>query len=49
MADLQQHPGRAIEDNIRGVPCLVEKRPAFYRLVGELAIAVGVLRGLGPE
>lgn len=50
IVDLVQHPARAMEDNILGVPCLVKKRPGLIRrLVGDLADTTRVLKVLGLE
>ena len=48
VVDLQQHPERAGEDEILGVPCLVKRRPGLVRrLVGDLADRDRVLLALG--
>ena len=48
VVDLQQHPHRAGEDNILGLPCLVKKRPGLIRrLVGDFADPKRVLQVLG--
>jgi circadian clock protein KaiB len=50
VVDLQQHPARAMEENILGIPCLVKKRPGLIRrLVGDLADTERVRKLLGIE
>lgn len=46
--DLHEHPERAAEDEILGIPCLVKRRPGLVRrLVGDLADQNKVLKALG--
>lgn len=46
--DAQQHPERAIQEELLGLPCLIKKRPGLVRrLVGDLSDRPRVLKALG--
>lgn len=48
VVDLHQHPERAEENGILGLPCLVKLRPGLVRrLVGDLTDRDRVLKALG--
>ncbi|MBC6988732.1 MULTISPECIES: circadian clock KaiB family protein [Hymenobacter] len=48
VVDLHQHPERASEDEVLGVPMLLKKRPGLVRrLVGDLSNRDRVLKALG--
>ncbi|MCI1189823.1 circadian clock KaiB family protein [Hymenobacter sp. DH14] len=48
VVDLLEHPERAQQDGILGVPCLVKLRPGLIRrLVGDLSQTDRVLKVLG--
>ena len=48
VVDLHQHPERAEENGILGLPCLVKLRPGLVRrLVGDLSDRDRVLKALG--
>lgn len=48
VVDVSQHPERAIEEQLLGLPCLLKKRPGLVRrLVGDLADEARVLKALG--
>jgi circadian clock protein KaiB len=45
--DVQQHPAKAVEEGLLGLPCLIKKRPGLVRrLVGDLSDHERVLRAL---
>jgi len=46
--DAQQHPERAVQEELLGLPCLIKKRPGLVRrLVGDLSDRPRVLKALG--
>lgn len=48
VVDLHQHPERAGQDEVLGVPCLIKKQPGLVRrLVGDFADTSKVSRALG--
>jgi circadian clock protein KaiB len=48
VVDAQQHPERAIGEELLGLPCLLKKRPGLVRrLVGDLSDRPRVLKALG--
>lgn len=50
VVDIQQHPERAVQENLLGIPCLIKKSPGLVRrLVGDLADRGRVLKLLGLE
>lgn len=47
VVDVQQHPARAVEEGLLGLPCLIKKRPGLVRrLVGDLSDHERVLKAL---
>ncbi|MFD1873773.1 circadian clock KaiB family protein [Hymenobacter bucti] len=48
VVDAQQHPARAVAEELLGLPCLIKKRPGLVRrLVGDLSDRPRVLKALG--
>ncbi|TVT40282.1 circadian clock protein KaiB [Hymenobacter setariae] len=48
VVDIQQHPERALQEELLGLPCLIKKRPGLVRrLVGDLSDRPRVLKALG--
>jgi circadian clock protein KaiB len=48
VVDVSQHPERAVEEQLVGLPCLLKKRPGLVRrLVGDFADEARVLKALG--
>jgi circadian clock protein KaiB len=48
IVDAQQHPERAMQDELLGLPCLIKRRPGLVRrLVGDLSDRPRVLKALG--
>jgi circadian clock protein KaiB len=48
VVDVAQHPERAVEEQLLGLPCLLKKRPGLVRrLVGDFADEARVLKVLG--
>ncbi|RZL09960.1 MAG: circadian clock protein KaiB [Hymenobacter sp.] len=48
VVDAQQHPERAMQEELLGLPCLIKKRPGLVRrLVGDLSDRPRVLKALG--
>jgi circadian clock protein KaiB len=47
VVDVEQHPAKAVEEGLLGLPCLVKKRPGLVRrLVGDLSDQERVLKAL---
>ncbi|UPL47747.1 circadian clock KaiB family protein [Hymenobacter sublimis] len=50
VVDLNEHPERAGQESLLGIPCLVKKRPGLVRqLVGDLSDQERVLKALSLE
>jgi circadian clock protein KaiB len=48
VVDVAQHPERAIEEQVLGLPCLLKKRPGLVRrIIGDFIDEARVLKALG--